>query len=93
MLESFIRQSMRRHLTNLLVIVLVTVAAGVLPGCGNRGPSPSAVKSAKPASYHCPMHPTVTSDKPGRCPICHMNLVPIAADSTAADSTGGHSTS
>ncbi|MBI2092003.1 MAG: efflux RND transporter periplasmic adaptor subunit [Deltaproteobacteria bacterium] len=27
--------------------------------------------------YHCPMHPTYTSDKPGQCPICGMNLVPI----------------
>ncbi len=27
--------------------------------------------------YHCPMHPTYTSDKPGECPICGMSLVPI----------------
>lgn len=27
--------------------------------------------------YHCPMHPTYTSDKPGNCPICGMTLVPI----------------
>lgn len=25
--------------------------------------------------YYCPMHPEVTSDKPGTCPICNMNLV------------------
>ncbi|MEI7481446.1 MAG: efflux RND transporter periplasmic adaptor subunit [Elusimicrobiota bacterium] len=25
--------------------------------------------------YHCPMHPTYVSDKPGECPICGMNLV------------------
>ena len=29
------------------------------------------------ARYHCPMHPTYTSDKPGNCPICGMKLVPI----------------
>ncbi|MBP7149136.1 MAG: efflux RND transporter periplasmic adaptor subunit [Acidobacteria bacterium] len=27
--------------------------------------------------YHCPMHPTYTSDRPGDCPICGMRLVPM----------------
>ncbi|TGM09854.1 hypothetical protein EHQ76_01085 [Leptospira barantonii] len=26
--------------------------------------------------YYCPMHPTYTSDRPGTCPICNMDLVP-----------------
>jgi membrane fusion protein, copper/silver efflux system len=25
--------------------------------------------------WTCPMHPQITSDKPGECPICHMTLV------------------
>lgn len=25
--------------------------------------------------YYCPMHTNYQSDKPGKCPICHMNLV------------------
>lgn len=28
------------------------------------------------AAYTCPMHPEVRTDKPGKCPICGMNLVP-----------------
>lgn len=36
--------------------------------------SAPAVQSAN-VSYTCPMHPEVTSDKPGRCPECGMNLV------------------
>jgi rubrerythrin len=27
-------------------------------------------------TYTCPMHPEVTSDKPGKCPKCGMNLSP-----------------
>ncbi|ALO25643.1 efflux RND transporter periplasmic adaptor subunit [Leptospira borgpetersenii] len=26
--------------------------------------------------YYCPMHPTYSSDRPGTCPICNMDLVP-----------------
>ncbi|HKR06609.1 MAG TPA: heavy metal-binding domain-containing protein [Bacteroidia bacterium] len=31
--------------------------------------------STKSMSYVCPMHPEVTSDKPGKCPKCGMDLV------------------
>jgi len=27
--------------------------------------------------YNCPMHPYYTSDRPGECPICGMDLVPV----------------
>lgn len=38
----------------------------------------AAEESGKPAArYHCPMHPTMVSDRPGDCPICGMRLVPI----------------
>jgi len=32
---------------------------------------------AAAVKYHCPMHPTYISDKPGNCPICGMKLVPM----------------
>lgn len=28
------------------------------------------------ATYVCPMHSEVSSDKPGKCPKCGMDLVP-----------------
>ena len=55
--------------------------------------SDGAEKSkAKPGQYTCPMDPEVISDKPGKCPVCGMNLeqVPKPATSGVAnnDMTG-----
>lgn len=49
------------------------------------------------ARYYCPMHPQITSDLPGECPICHMTLEPIPADrlrgSASASATAAPSAS
>ena len=42
-------------------------------------PAGSAPATTQPATqpalvYTCPMHPEVTSDKPGKCPKCGMSL-------------------
>ncbi|MDQ7773151.1 MAG: heavy metal-binding domain-containing protein [Elusimicrobiales bacterium] len=35
--------------------------------------------------YYCPMHPDVTSDRPGDCPICNMHLVKKEAPAPRKD--------
>jgi multidrug efflux pump subunit AcrA (membrane-fusion protein) len=40
----------------------------------------NSVSETKPVAkqlYTCPMHPDVISDKPGKCPKCGMDLVPV----------------
>jgi len=51
------------------------------------GPQLSKINAAK-ALYHCPMHPFYTSDKPGKCPICHMDLV-LTEEEPANDAAQG----
>ncbi len=35
--------------------------------------------------YTCSMHPQIMEDKPGLCPICHMDLIVVKKTNTAAD--------
>lgn len=47
-----------------------------------------ANQTAQPTEYYtCPMHPSVHSDKPGACPICHMTLVKVSATKEHEDMT------
>ena len=63
----------------------VTVALALLVLVGIPGvawwvvtrPRDHGAAGAEAIRYQCPMHPTMTSDRPGDCPICGMRLVPI----------------
>lgn len=57
------------------VIAILSVISFLATGCSKLGSFEKTAISAKAAKYYCPMHPTYTSDKPGVCPICNMNLV------------------
>lgn len=65
----------------LFAILAVAVLAGFGGWwVGQHKPKPAA--SAKPGErkvrfYQSPMHPWITSDKPGRCTICGMQLEPV----------------
>lgn len=41
----------------------------------------------KPKFYQSPMHPWITSDKPGNCTICGMQLAPVYEDKAAASAS------
>ena len=40
--------------------------------------------------WTCGMHPQVIQDKPGLCPICHMDLEPLDASKMGGAPTTGH---
>jgi membrane fusion protein, copper/silver efflux system len=80
---------MKTLLRKLMTAALVLLA---LTACRDEKHEPATtttVAEQKAADvYYCPMHPTVTSDKPGACPICGMALVkrtdaaPVASTAT-----------
>jgi Cu(I)/Ag(I) efflux system membrane fusion protein len=69
----------------ILALVALAAAGGAV-GC-RRETTPagrSAAAAAKAPRYQCPMHPQITSDEPGRCPICGMDLVKVEAEALPA---------
>jgi hypothetical protein len=65
----------------LVVLLLVIAFTCSLPPSALAQQAPAAKSPALQSSpiYSCPMHPGVSSDKPGKCVKCGMALVPIAA--------------
>src|SRR3954468_20395749 len=62
------------RISSLAVLLWLATAVGHLP-------------AADAVLYRCPMHPSVTSPRPGKCTICGMALV--AATAADASPTAG----
>src|SRR6266850_1658472 len=66
---------MKNRITRLVVISLAAAVAIVAVSCKKGG---SSTKPADVDYYTCTMHPSVKAQDPkDKCPICHMDLVPV----------------
>jgi Cu(I)/Ag(I) efflux system membrane fusion protein len=68
----------------LLVLVLAATSCNKQASSQNAAGTSAATQPAGEAAatatqakvvYTCPMHPQVQQDKPGKCPLCGMDLV------------------
>jgi len=64
----------KRRSATILAAVLLALMGLSGAGCRGSGERTGAAEGAR-VQYHCPMHPTFISDKPGECRICGMKLV------------------
>jgi multidrug efflux pump subunit AcrA (membrane-fusion protein) len=68
----------------VLLFVAAAFAGGFLYGRWNRGeatePIVDANSNRRILSYTCSMHPSYHSEKPGKCPMCAMDLEAVYTD-------------
>ena len=79
--------------TKLLLVVLLLAAGGGIWFYQTHPAKPAAMTmpgkvERKILYYQSAMHPWIKSDKPGKCPICGMDLVPVYENDKGAMMTG-----
>ena len=89
---------MKKFLDNKLVLILSMLLVGIfigylISGSGQQPPAGAEHQHTESAHHHegissdqwtCSMHPQIRQQEPGDCPICGMDLIPVAASSKAS---------
>ncbi|MEK7699896.1 MAG: efflux RND transporter periplasmic adaptor subunit, partial [Planctomycetota bacterium] len=82
-----------------MLAILFTLFAGYYAGTHGKASLPGILHLVSPADageskekkilyWTCGMHPSVRMDKPGKCPICGMDLVPVYEKSAGKGEEG-----
>ena len=61
----------------ILIAVIAALLGASAMWSAQHGLQSTTASDRKILYYACPMHPSVKAEKPGACPICGMNLVPV----------------
>lgn len=67
---------MKRFLPLIRSLVVLLVLAGIIYGGYHFWPRRAAAVTEQ-GDWTCSMHPQIRMPRPGQCPICGMNLIPV----------------
>lgn len=74
----------RGGVIGLIIIAVMAFSLGSLLTGGNSEPKeivdshdPATAESSKSTVWTCSMHPQIKLPKPGKCPLCFMDLIPL----------------
>lgn len=84
------RVALRKNLSLVAILGLILGATFFLQSCRSDQTSSTAEMKQKEAQFYCPMHPHITSDREGSCPICGMDLVAMDEDQDETSDSGSH---
>ncbi len=74
---------MSKIIKNIIILFLLFT---VFMACNKKNKEDHSKHLGKETTYYtCSMDPQVKEDKPGKCPICHMELTPIKNGDTEAN--------
>jgi Cu(I)/Ag(I) efflux system membrane fusion protein len=75
---------LRRKAAKIILVVLAAFLAGFLIRGGKVKQEANVAETAAVQSeqqwWTCSMHPQIRLPKPGKCPICRMDLIPVAKE-------------
>ncbi|RPI68026.1 MAG: efflux RND transporter periplasmic adaptor subunit, partial [Ignavibacteriales bacterium] len=80
-------QRYNMRIIKILIILTTVLIFFSAINCGTDDGNDTATRGE--VIYYCPMHPEVQSNKPGVCPICHMDLVIQGSDNEMEEHLDG----
>lgn len=91
--KEWINEALKRSYLKYLLILFVGLALGWLffHSSGSKDKAEATAKKEvhehKHTIWTCSMHPQIKMDKPGKCPICGMDLIPLKDSGSSGDSS------
>jgi len=83
-----IKSLLRGRRGKIIILVVIAFLVGYFFKSFSQHPPTGAEhkhagRQAVTQKWTCSMHPQIITDKPGKCPICAMDLIPLTDDSAA----------